>query len=63
MAFRAHEMVKTRRAFARTWGDVPAGTECIVIEVYGAGTAYEVELCHEPGVVITVAADEIERAE
>jgi len=61
--FRANQIVRTKRAFARTWGDVPAGTDCVVIDVYGAGAAYEIELCNEPGVVITVTADEIEPVE
>lgn len=61
-AFREHQVVRTTRALARPLGDVAAGTVGVVVHVYDAGQAYEIEFFNEPGVVVTVTRDALEPA-
>lgn len=62
-AFREHQVVRTTRVLPRALGDIPTGAMGVVIHAHDAGRAYEIEFFNEPGVVVTVTRDALERAE
>lgn len=54
--------VRLLRAASLAGVTFPAGTRGIVVEVHGAGTAYEVEFSQPAQMVLTIAADDLARA-
>jgi len=54
--------VRLLRAASLAGVTFPAGTRGIVVEVHGAGVAYEVEFSQPAQMVLTIAADDLARA-
>jgi type I restriction enzyme R subunit len=60
--FKEHQLVRTKQALEEDGVAIPAGAVGVVVDIYGAGDAYEVEFDGAPALVLTLDKAALEAA-